>query len=90
MDMKYFFSKTGDYLGGFNEAALSQVPEGAIEIKEPPNHGLDKLIDGIIIPYVAPINPLEIITTTFNSLPSDKQTEVLEKAKELFNLEGFV
>ena len=35
---KYFVDKQGAYLGGFDGA---EPPDGAIEIKEPPQHGLD-------------------------------------------------
>ncbi len=84
--MKYFFSKDGDYIGGFDEGSLPLVPKDAVEVSEPPDHGLDKLIDGEVIPYVAPIDPLEIIATVFNSLSGDKQIEVLQTAKTLFGL----
>lgn len=84
--MKYFFSKDGDYIGGFDEGSMGLVPKDAVEVPEPPTHGLDKLIDGIVIPYVAPIDSLEIIATTFNSLSPEKQVEVLQTAKDIFNI----
>lgn len=52
--MQYFFSASGDYLGGFDAASVAkgEVPEDAIEVDNPPAHGFDKLIDGQIVPYV--------------------------------------
>lgn len=85
--MKYFFSKDGDYVGGFDEGALKLVPKDAIEVPEPPAHGLDKLIDGVITPYAASVDVLEIVATTFNSLAPEKQAEVLQKAKDLLGIE---
>lgn len=85
--MKYFFNKTGDYIGGFDEGALKLVPENAIEVSEPPIHGLDKFLDGVVIPYSASVDVLEIVAATFNSLAPEKQAEVLQKAKELLGIE---
>lgn len=84
--MKYFFNKTGDYIGGFDEGSMGLVPKDAVEVPEPPTHGLDKLIDGIIVSYVEPVNVLDIVATTFNSLPPEKQVEVLQTAKDIFNI----
>lgn len=85
--MKYFFSKDGDYIGGFDEGSLSSVPKDSIEVSEPPGHGFDKLIDGVVVPYAASVDVLEIVAATFNSLAPEKQAEVLQKAKELLGIE---
>lgn len=55
--MRYFFAGTGEYLGGFDEGSMPLVPEGAIEVESPPSHGLDRLVDGVIVPY-EPEKPL--------------------------------
>ncbi len=52
--MRYFFSSAGDYLGGYDAGAIGSVPPGAQEVGSPPNHGYDKLIGGVIVPYVQP------------------------------------
>lgn len=53
---RFFFSPNGDYLGSFDgESALALVPDEAIEVQEPPAHGLDKLINGQIVPHVPDI-----------------------------------
>lgn len=71
---RYFFSVTGDYLGGFyGDDALALVPEDAIEISEPPSHGLDKLMSGIIVPYVEPNDLSTQLLAAFNTLNDDAQ-----------------
>ena len=49
--MRYFFATDGTYLGAFDAGSVELVPEGSIEVAAPPNHGLDRLVDGIIVPY---------------------------------------
>jgi hypothetical protein len=74
--MKYFFSPDGDYLGGFDAGSLVLVPDGSIEVTDPPNHGLDRLVDGVIVPYAPVQTPLEIITDAVKALPVAKRTDV--------------
>jgi hypothetical protein len=50
--MRYFFAADGTYLGAYDDGSVNLVPEGSIEVSEPPNHGLDRLVDGVIVPYV--------------------------------------
>jgi hypothetical protein len=71
--MKYFFSPEGDYLGGFDAGSLVLVPDGAIEVEEPPAHGLDRLVDGVIIPYTPPIVPQIQIAGMILALPIEKK-----------------
>lgn len=71
---RYFFSSNGDYLGGFEgDSALSLVPSGAIEVSEPPNHGLDRLVNGVMEPYIQPVSLSEQLLGIFNSLSEDAQ-----------------
>lgn len=71
--MKYFFSPDGDYLGGFDTGSLALVPFGAIEVEEPPAHGLDRLVDGVIIPYTPPVTPQMQIAGMILALPVEKK-----------------
>lgn len=57
METKYYFASTGEFLGGFNDGSLYLVPSDAIQAAQPPNHGLDRLVNGVIVPYVAPVTP---------------------------------
>lgn len=50
MKTRFFFAATGEYLGGFNEGAIGLVPENAIEVAEPPASGLDRMVDGVVVP----------------------------------------
>ena len=69
---RYFFSVSGDYLGGFDgESALALVPQDAIEVEDPPEHGLDKLIDGVIVPYVPPVSLADALEAIFISAIQD-------------------
>lgn len=74
MTTRFFFADTGEYIGGFND--ISQVPENAIEVGEPPLHGLDRLINGSIIPY-EPVKPLiERLNEFFTAnLPDEAQAD---------------
>ncbi len=66
---RYFFSNTGDYLGGFDgDAALATLPAGAVEVQTPPNDGRDRLINGTVVPYVAPVSLNQQLETSFLSL----------------------
>lgn len=62
MATRYFFSASGDYLGAFDDSKmmdpsekeawwLQVLPPDAIEVQSPPNHGKDRLVDGVIVPY---------------------------------------
>ena len=48
---KYYRDAQGNYIGGFDGAL---PPAGAIEIAQPPNHGLDKWDGAKWIPYIVP------------------------------------
>ena len=68
MTIRYFFSQSGDYLGGFDEGSLDLVPSDATEVQTPPDHGLDKLINGVIVPYVQPKTLNETLESAFLSI----------------------
>lgn len=79
MAVKYFFSAEGEYLGGFEgESALALVPSDAIEVSEPPSHGLDRLdLEAkTVIPYVAPIPLSEQLNTLFEALAPETQADL--------------
>ena len=73
MKTRYYVDAQGNYIGGFagsfvlaadeETGKVTRVehepapPAGAIEIPEPPKHGLDKLVAGKWVPYVPPPAP---------------------------------
>lgn len=65
--MRFFFSSTGDYLGAFDDGAIGLVPGGSTEVSNPPNHGYDKLINGVIVPYIQPWITANYLTRGYDS-----------------------
>lgn len=74
--MKYFFSESGDYLGGYDEGSLPLVPTGAIEVEHPPAHGKDRLVDGVIVPYTLPLSLLDALKALFTNLDENTQADL--------------
>ncbi len=50
---QFYVDAAGNYLGGFDGA---EPPAGAVEIQEPPAHGLDKWVNGAWVLYVQPLS----------------------------------
>lgn len=74
---RYFFSEEGNYLGGFDgSGALAMLPKGAIQVEQPPAHGLDRLVDGVIVPYVPPVSLAEELNAVFQTLDEDTQADL--------------
>lgn len=67
--MQYYFAANGEYLGGYNDAAISsgQVPSGAVKA-DGPHDGRDKLINGVVVPYIETSSLNERLATAFNQL----------------------
>ncbi len=68
----FFVDAAGNYIGGFDGA---EPPEGAIEIPEPPAHGLDKLVNGEWVEYVQPLSVrlIELLNANASTLATEIQ-----------------
>jgi hypothetical protein len=68
----YFVDSSGNYLGGFDGA---QPPEGAIEVPNPPNHGLDIWANGAWVSYVPTPSLLDQLYALFLTLSIPSQVQ---------------
>lgn len=79
MPNRFFFTADGQSWREYDEGSIDQIPEGAIEWPTRPAHGLDRLVNGEIVPYV-PVAPLNArVAAAFGALPIEIQDKYLEQ-----------
>lgn len=73
--MHYAFTPEGVYIGAFDDGSINFVPVGSVLHTEAPADARDRLVNGVLVPFVAPPDPVALLTAAIKSLPVAKRVD---------------